>query len=102
MTENPYQSSTVDLPPVKKTPVSRKLIWVGSILLVLAGLCILATVIGLVWWESAILDSDTPQASDLASAISRALIPLYFFWPLAIIGFTLLMIGIGTRRRDRK
>jgi len=98
MNENAYESPTVvDTPP--KTRGTRWAIWSGIVCLLLAVLCVIATVAGMiVSFNNVASDANTPSAEELAAGISRSMIPFYGAIPLGLAGVVLLVIGFLVRR----
>ena len=94
---NPYQASEASI-AATRTRATRWMIWAGVVALVLAFLCLVATVLGMVWSFQAIATaSSTPAPTDLARGISNALIPSIAAVPLGIIGIVFLIFGFVRR-----
>jgi ABC-type Fe3+ transport system permease subunit len=95
MEDNPYTPGSASKP---KTRASRRWLWAGFTVLAGAAICIVTTVIGMIWSVDAVARSSTaPEPSDLASGVSNALIPSIAATPLAILGFALLIVGFIRR-----
>ncbi|WP_146596690.1 MotA/TolQ/ExbB proton channel family protein [Novipirellula galeiformis] len=96
MDDNPYTPGSISSKP--KTRASRRWLWAGFTSLALATLCIIATVIGMIWSFDAVANSSTaPKPSDLATGISNAMIPSIGAMPLALLGVALLVVGFIRR-----
>ncbi len=97
-TPNPYQAGDASI-AAPRTRATRWMIWAGAVALLLAVLCLIATVLGMTWSFDAIATSSTtPKPSDLASGISYPLIPSVAAVPLALVGIVLLILGFVRRR----
>ncbi len=95
--QNPYECNRVHY-SAASAKTSRWMTWAGLIALILAGLCPVATVLGMMWSVSSIeTSSSTPQPSELASDINKSIIPLYGAVPLTLIGISLLAAGLVRR-----
>ena len=100
MSTNPYEASqTTQSPPDSQLP--RGLIRAGVVLLVLAGICLAATIVGMLMAYADIAGSGSAgvKPSQLAHNISNALIPAIISAPLGLIGVVLLVTGFAVRRR---
>jgi len=98
MNQNPYESGPA-LSAAPRTSATRGMIWAGFITLLLAGLCLVATVLGMMWsFDATATSSTTPHPSDLARGINKSLIPSIAAVPLALAGITLLIAGFVRRR----
>jgi hypothetical protein len=97
MNENPYESATVDGP--RKTLRTKWAIWSGVTCLLLAALCAVAAVAGMIAsFRTVAAASSTPRAKDLAEEISNSLIPAFAIVPLGLAGIVLLITGFVVRR----
>ena len=97
MNENAYESSTaIDRP--RKTQVTKWAIWLGVTCLLLAALCAVATVLGIMASFRAAAGSGSPRPADLAEGIGNSLIPAFGIVPLGLAGIVLLIIGFVVRR----
>jgi len=98
MDSNPYQAGHASV-AAPRTRATRWMVWTGAVALVLAAVCLIATVVGMMWSFDAIAtSSSTPKPSDLANGISNALLPSIAAAPLALVGFVLLLLGLVRRR----
>jgi len=98
MNTNPYESPTGVAPP-RKTRGTRWAIWSGVACLLLAAICALLTVAGMVLSFQSVAESATPpRPEDLATGISIALIPAFGIVPLGLLGVVLLIVGLVVRR----
>ena len=99
MTENPYASGTAISLTTPKTRANYWLVWSGAVVLVLAVICVLATIFGMIMsFDSVATSGGTTKPSDLAEGISLALIPSYAAVPLGVLGVVLLVVGLVVRR----
>ena len=98
MNSNPYQSGNA--PAVApRTRATRWMVWAGAVAILLAGICLIATVIGMMWsFEAVATTSATPKPSDLSNGISNALLPSIVAAPLALVGIVLLILGFVRRQ----
>ena len=100
MNHNPYQPGNATSAEPRTNP-TRWMIWAGVGSLLLAVVCLVATVIGMMWSFNEIASSTTtPKPSDLATGISYAMIPSIVAAPLALFGITFLIFGF-VRRQPR-
>ena len=98
MTENPYQPGTA-ANATSKTRATRWLVWSGIAALLLAALCLVATVVGMTLaFDTMANASSTPSPSELANGISFATIPSFAAAPLGLLGNVLLIVGFIRRR----
>ncbi len=97
MEDNPYTPGTIASKP--RSRASRPLLWAGFTSLALAAICIIATVIEMIWsFDAVAKSSTTPKPSDLATGISNAMIPSVAAIPLAILGVILIIVGFIRRK----
>lgn len=76
------------------------MIWTGAVALALAVLCLITTVLEMMWsFEAIATASSTPKPSDLANGISNALIPSIAAGPLALVGIVFLILGFVRCRK---
>ena len=102
VTVNPYEPGTVTTTP-NKTRSTRWLVWSGVALLSLAALCLVATIIGMMWsFESVANSSSTPAPYSLARGISYASLPSIGIVPLGVLGIVLLIAGFLVRQPASK
>ena len=99
MDESPY-SPGIESNGSLKTRATRWMIWVGTVALSLAGLFLLATVIGLISSFNAIANSSStsPDPAVLARDINTALMFSIPAVPLAITGIVFLILGFIIRQ----
>ena len=98
MTENPYQPGTA-ANATPKTCATRWLVWSGIAALLLAALCLVATVVGMILaFDTMASASTTPSPAELANGISIATIPSFAAAPLGLLGIVLLIVGFIRRR----
>ena len=98
MDRNPYElpSSTS---AATKTRACRWLVWSGVACLVLAGLCMAASVLVIMVGMLHSLSSDEVlRPSEIAREISIAIIPSALMIPLGVLGILLLILGFVIRR----
>ncbi|MDG1896360.1 MAG: hypothetical protein P8J37_15765 [Fuerstiella sp.] len=99
MTENPYEPGTAAKPTSTKGP-GHWMIRAGIALLILAGICLAMTVVGMMLaFDSIANNATTPSPSDLAQGINLASLPSFAAVPLAILGVALLICGFFVRRK---
>ena len=93
MDDNPYTPGIIEDKP--KPRASRRWLGAGLISLALAGLCLMATVMGMIRsFNSVARAPSSPKAAELATGISNSLIPLIGAIPLTVL-------GVGTVNRGR-
>ncbi len=98
MNQNPYQSGIASA-AAPRTRATRWMVWAGAVALLLAVICLIATVVGIMWsFHVVATSSSTPEPSDLAKGISIALIPSIAAAPLALVGIVLLILGFVRRQ----
>jgi ABC-type Fe3+ transport system permease subunit len=98
MNPNPYKAGTASI-AAPKTRATRWMIVSGAIALLLAALCFVATVVGMILsFDTIATSSSTPKASELASGISTALYSSISAALLAIVGIVLLILGFVRRQ----
>ena len=98
MNQNPYFPGK-ELAAEPRTRTTRWMIWAGAASLLLAGFCLIATVLGMMWSFNVIATSGTtPSASELANGISFAMLPSIAAVPLALLGIVFLILGFGRRQ----
>ena len=98
MDTNPYESPTGADPP-RKTRATRWAIWSGVACLLLAAICFLLTVAGMVLSFGIIAQSPTTlEPADLATGISISMISTLAAIPLGLLGVVLLIVGLVVRR----
>ena len=95
---NPYQAGDASN-AAPRTRATRWMIWAGAVTLLLAVVCVISSVFGMMSSFDTIATSPTtPDPSDLANGISSALIPSVTAAPLAILGIVLMILGFVRRR----
>lgn len=91
---NPYESGPADSSAKGRTRYSRWMCRIGIGAIVCAGLCILATVIGMMMSHSDFVNRTiSPKPAEIAVSISNDLIPLQGVVPLVVIGTIFLILG---------
>jgi len=98
MSKNPYQPGTA-LNAAQKTRGIPWLVWSGIAALLLAALCLVATVAGMTLAFDSVANSPTtPTPSELANGISIATVPSVAAAPLGLLGIVLVIAGLIRRR----
>lgn len=95
---NPYESPSLDS---KREVVwyRRRRVVIGLVCLMLAGICLLGTIISLDRAFRIIADSSASvEPSDFAKAVSRSLLFTIPAAPLGVVGLVLLVLGIRAKR----
>ncbi len=97
MTSNPYQVGTTS--EETKTRATTWIVRAGIVTLVIGGLFLMITVVGVVWSFQGVANSSAASDStNLASGISFAVIPAFVGMPLAVIGIVLIILGCVQRQ----
>lgn len=100
MPENPYRSSNVASFVPRRTRPTPWLIWSGVTSLVLAAVCFVITVVGMMIAFNTLADSTAASPSDLALYVGVATIPSIAAVPLGILGLALLITGFLVRQPE--
>lgn len=100
MTDNPFKSGAI-LDDPRDPRATRWMLWFGGIAILLAILCLLATVAGIIWsYNSIAASSVAPKPSDVANGSSSVLILPVIAVPLFVVGLVFLILGF-VRRQSR-
>ena len=98
MDENPYESTHATRVLGRRRP-TRWLVWAGATCIVIALICVIASVLGQVYNFNVIAEGGTtPRAQDLARGIYVASLPMLGAVPFGILGAILLIAGFVIRR----
>jgi len=98
MSSNPYESPICAERPQETRPTWWA-IWSGIACLLVAALCFLLTVAGMVLsFHTLAQSSTTPTPADLANGISIAMISSFAAIPLGLLGIILVIVGLAVRR----
>lgn len=98
MNENAYQSPTKVEGPETVRGV-RWAFWAGIVCLLVAALCVVITVVGMILaFQTVDRGPGTPAPEDLGQGISNALIPSCAAVPVGLAGVILVIVGLVSRR----
>ncbi|MDF1843713.1 MAG: hypothetical protein P1U77_19925 [Rubripirellula sp.] len=98
MNSNPYQLGTTASAETKTRPTAW-MVWTGIAMLLLAGVCLVITVFGMMWsFDTVATSSSTTETTALANDITLSVIPIFAGAPLAVIGVILIILGFILRR----
>ena len=99
MSVNPYESTTSKQATLPKTRPTMWLVWFGVAAIVVALLCVLLLVVGIVLTFNNIAGGAAqPDPADLANGISWSVLPTIMAIPLGVIGIALIVVGFVMRK----
>ena len=96
---NPYHPGDASR-VAPRTRATRWMIWAGAFSLLIAVLCVIATVLWMVWsFEILATAPSAPKPSDLANDVKNVLILFLVAGAIALVGVMLLILGFVRRRQ---